>query len=74
MKLQEFIYQHVMESVSARRYKEDKCIEYLTDVIDQLDDLKEDVQKQKDIFIRNKKLNAMRRRVKNMQNKIDELS
>ena len=72
MNLREFLMSHVYQTIKAKDYNEEKTIEYLTDFIDEIDNVKADVSEQRRVFIRNKRLRTLRRRLSKLG--ISELS
>ena len=46
----------VYQTIKAKDYNEERTIEYLTEFIDEIDNVKADVSEQRRVFIRNKRL------------------
>lgn len=63
MNLKEFLMTQVYQTIKAKDYNEEKTIEYLTDFIDEIDNVRADVSEQRRVFIRNKRLRTLRRRL-----------
>jgi hypothetical protein len=63
MNLREFLMTQVYQTIKAKDYNEERTIEYLTDFIDEIDNVKADVSEQRRVFIRNKRLRTLRRRL-----------
>ena len=63
MNLREFLMTQVYQTIKAKDYNEERNIEYLTEFIDEIDNVKADVSEQRRVFIRNKRLRTLRRRL-----------
>jgi|TARA_Y100000114_G_C11735714_1_gene316035 hypothetical protein len=63
MNLREFLMTQVYQTIKAKDYNEERTIEYLTEFIDEIDNVKADVSEQRRVFIRNKRLRTLRRRL-----------
>ena len=72
MNLREFLMTQVYQTIKAKDYNEERTIEYLTEFIDEIDNVKADVSEQRRVFIRNKRLRTLRRRLSKLG--INELS
>mgnify|MGYP001224810627 CR=1 FL=1 len=72
MNLREFLMTQVYQTIKAKDYNEERTIEYLTEFIDEIDNVKADVSEQRRVFIRNKRLRTLRRRLSKLG--VNELS
>ena len=63
MNLREFLMTQVYQTIKAKDYNEERTIEYLTEFIDEIDNVKADVSEQRRVFIRNKRLRTLRRKL-----------
>ena len=63
MNLREFLMTQVYQTIKAKDYNEERTIEYLTEFIDEIDNVKADVSEQRRVFIRDKRLRTLRRRL-----------
>tara|TARA_B100001939_G_scaffold247999_1_gene215071 strand:+ start:417 stop:635 length:219 start_codon:yes stop_codon:yes gene_type:complete len=72
MNLRKFLMTQVYQTIKAKDYNEERTIEYLTEFIDEIDNVKADVSEQRRVFIRNKRLRTLRRRLSKLG--VNELS
>ena len=54
MNLREFLMTQVYQTIKAKDYNEERTIEYLTEFIDEIDNVKADVSEQRRVFKKQK--------------------